>query len=193
MNKVLIVGGCNGIGGGVREVLLKETLNRNPDVLETNRTIDEVFIIGKSTNYDINDGITPSFDQLANNSNVIVLNAYADFTAQLRLLFDVVEQYGEEKLIIVLGSISAWRSNQRNISRCKYSVEKYAIIKAARDLNEIGYKITVINPGVVDTKWNENKDVPKLKVTDIGDAVLTAIYSYNQGIVIEEMTLTSRG
>jgi len=139
-----------------------------------------------STGFDINKQIIYDYSEF----DTIIINAYSDFGSQLRLLYDIIETINKKTLVIVIASISAYRTNQKDISKSKYTNEKAAIIHAGRDLNELGYNVSIISPGITDTRWNKNKDCMKLKTDDISKIIMSAIDNYyNFNILTEHLVM----
>jgi hypothetical protein len=108
-------------------------------------------------------------------------------------MIDIVENINKDILVIVIGSTSAYKSNPSDFYWAKYYIEKSAIIKAGRDFNTMGYNISIVSPGTVDTYRNVNKNVPKLSPNDIGKSIKQIIEVYkNDGVLIEHLVIRPR-
>ena len=171
--KTLVIGHSVGIGKAIKDRLKSDG-------------------IGISTGFDISK-FHPNFDY--SNYNTIVLNAYANFCDQLKTIYDIVENktFSKDKLLIVIASTSAYKTNPSNLYWSQYYTEKAAIIQTCRDLNTMGYNTSVISPGTVDTHRNDHKDIPKISPDIIADVVenITLNYFFND-IIIEHLVIRKR-
>lgn len=169
----LIIGHTSGIGKAISNIIEFEG-------------------VSKSTGFDINDYHKTKrvFDYSKYNS--IVLNAYGDFTSQLKTLYSIVENetFNKETIIVVISSIRAYNFTPDTFERSKYSVEKSAINKASRDLSQMGFNVSVLCPGYVNTEFNKSKDVPKMTPEYIAQITKMIISNYvDNGILMKEIVL----
>jgi NAD(P)-dependent dehydrogenase (short-subunit alcohol dehydrogenase family) len=168
--KTLVIGHTNGIGKAIYKRLSKSDAT------------SDVVGLSKSTGFDINIRNTDfNYDQF----DCIVLNSYDLFTSQLNTMMEIAEHLDKEKLIVVIGSTSAYKTNPTDLYWAGYAVEKAAIIKLGTDLNTMGYNVAMVSPGTVDTHRNEHKDIDKLPTKTISKIVENIVEQYKKGVLIE--------
>lgn len=173
MNNALIIGHTSGIGAGL--------IYNTPYYITKG--------VSRSTGYDVNNNNT-KFDY--SEYSVIILNAYGDFTSQLKTLYNIVENptFNKKTLIVVISSIKAWNSVPTDLSRSKYAVEKNALNKASSDLNFMGYSVMTVCPSYVETEFNKNKKVPMLSVDYVANLIWDKITEFHiQGILTKEIII----
>ena len=168
--KMLVIGGKDGIGKSIRDKYSADSASR-------------------SNGFDINNNIISVLADYLNMYDIIVLSAYGEFGSQLKALFQLCDTFPKNKLIIVIGSMGAYNYQAKDLKRWSYMVEKKAISEAAIGLVKMGHSVSCIQPDVVDTQYNKHKKVPKLKVSDITDAVDFVINRFNKGILIENINM----
>jgi len=172
--KTLVIGHTNGIGKAIYKKLNKSNLT------------SVVAGISKSTGFDINIRNT---DFNYNQFDCIILNSYDLFTSQLNTLMEIAENFDKDKLIVVLGSTSAYKTNPSDLYWAGYAVEKAAIVKLGTDLNTMGYNVAMVSPGTVDTHRNAHKDIDKLPAKTIAKTVENILSQYTKGVLLEHTVI----
>lgn len=168
--KVLVIGHTNGIGEAIYKRLSASSKKYT------------IYSGSKSTGFDINIRNTDfNYDEF----DCIVLNSYDLFTSQLNTMMEIAKHIDKKKLIIVIASTSAYKTNPTDLYWAGYAVEKAAIIKLGTDLNTMGYNIAMVSPGTVDTHRNEHKNIDKLSTKTISKIVENIVNQYTKGVLIE--------
>jgi len=144
--------------------------------------------ISKSTGFDIDKNSTYNF----NKYDCIVLNAYSNFTSQLKTMINILEYIDKNKLLIVVSSTSAKKTNPDNFYWLKYYVEKNAINLTAQHAISMGYNVSIISPATVDTYRNENKKISKLSPKDIATSVKYIISQFKKNILIDFLEVRTK-
>jgi NAD(P)-dependent dehydrogenase (short-subunit alcohol dehydrogenase family) len=172
--KVLVIGHTNGIGKAIHKKLTKS------------KSVGDVVGVSKSNGFDINIRNT---DFNYNHYECIILNSYDLFTSQLNTMMEIAEHFDKEKLLIVIGSTSAYKTNPSDLYWAGYAVEKAAVIKLGTDLNTMGYNVAMVSPGTVDTHRNAHKDIDKLPAKTIAKTVETIIDKFKKGVLLEHTVI----
>jgi len=172
--KTLVIGHTNGIGNAIYKRLTKSKLT------------SDVVGISKSTGFDIN---IRNSEFNYNHFDCIILNSYDMFTSQLNTMMEIAEYVDKEKLIIVIGSTSAYKTNPSDLYWAGYAVEKAAIIKLGTDLNTMGYNVAMISPGTVDTHRNAHKDIDKLSTKSIAKIAEKIVDKFQEGVLLEHTVI----
>ncbi len=168
--KTLIIGGRSGLGRAITTAtgadVLNIDINKSRDIWQRIKQISEV--------------------------ECVVLNAYDEPLSQLRTFFDVLDVISREVLFVVVASSSAYKSNPSDLYWLKYQVEKAAIIKAGRDACTMGYNVSVISPGNIDTLRNAEKTCDKLEPIEVADEIKRVQELYQQGVLLEHVLIRVR-
>jgi hypothetical protein len=162
--KTLLIGYRTGIGKAIYDTIPCDGVSKNELDIDTDFEFD-------FSKYDC-----------------IILNAYSKFTSQLKTLYKILENVGKDRLVIVIGSTSAYRCNT-DIEKLKYTVEKHALIKSCRQLTRMDYKVSILNPDLTDTHYNKHKKCIKLDPKEVAEKVKFIIDNYKNGILIDNITI----
>ena len=177
--KTLIIGASKGIGAAIQSKL------ENQDY--------KVIGMSRSTGFDIDKDDLSVID--LSSYSAIILNAYSNFTSQLKALYSIMSNNTLDKktLVIVMSSMRALNTSSDTIARSMYSTEKASLNKVCRDFNNMGYNMSSVCPDYVDTEFNAGKNVPKLSVLSISNVVLMIIDNYIQnGILVKEIYIQKK-
>lgn len=145
----------------------------------------------KSSGYDIS--ISEDRQKIIKNIqdtvNIFINNAFSNknFFAQTEMLYDIAEHWTDDndKIIVNISSINADLRNPRDFIRSKYGTVKRSQDNAIEHLRQLcKCRIINIKPGVVNTPYNKEKDVPKLEPPEILDEIFHAVYNNIQDVVI---------
>jgi len=166
--EVTIIGHTKGIWKAIYDTIREE--------------IDDVVWYSRESWFDINN--IKEYDSVQS-WDILIINAYWEFTKQLQFLYAMLDKYN---YIIVIWSDKAFK-NSSDKDRSKYHIEKQALNNAVIDLNQQWYKISIVNPWYVDTDYNKNKPVSKLSTQWVADMVMTLITNYYNWVLIESVTL----
>jgi|GEM_PF-4945098 len=169
--KVLVIGYRSGIGRAIFD----------------SYKIDEVQGVSKSTGFDLDNSKTHNIDY--SEFDTVILNAYSGFTSQLKTLYEIIDEITSRTHVIVIGSTSTFKTEPTDLYWSKYSVEKAAIFKAVTDLNTMGYNVSCVSPGTVDTSRNALKQCPKLSKDTIVNEVRRISDCFREGTLIEHSVI----
>lgn len=138
-----------------------------------------LLLYSRSNGYDLNDKSirdTIIKELIQSKVDIFYNNAYCD--SQVDLLYEVFEAWRHEpKLIVNMCSINHSLTNPKGIPQSRYSVDKHALYNASNHLRTLDRqcKILTVIPGIIDTAYNQNKQVPKMTLTDALDIIIDAV------------------
>jgi NADP-dependent 3-hydroxy acid dehydrogenase YdfG len=114
--------------------------------------------------------------------HVFINNAYDGFS-QVNLLYEFVQRYPDKKIINISSNSSDGNKNKIH----PYAIHKAALDKASEQLFYLGYNVTNLKLGWVDTPRTEHKDVDKMDPEYVAEVVYWIVQQPHR---IKELTIT---